>query len=143
MPRRKKPIQRYANGKFDLKDRSKLVGEITVFLSDYKLIQFTSAQIRQMSQTIAKTNCDLKKLGLDLLISGKRTRPHAWQLDIFCSGLAKAWRNAKLEPGGWEWGDKKSSFVQFAEDLAVFLEIEHPRKFLRNNVIRGLKIKRS
>lgn len=143
MPRRKKSLQKYANGQFDLQDREKLVGHITAYLRGYQPIKFCSTKIDQMSQTIARASYDANKLDLGLLLRGKRVKPLAWQLDIFCSGLAKAWRNAKLDPVGWEWGDKKSPFVQFAENLAVFLKINHVRKSLVNNVIRALEIKRS
>jgi hypothetical protein len=145
MPRRKKPIKQLvvSHEPIDFKDHSKLIAEITTFLNEYPLIQFTSAQIKQMSQPIAMANYDAKQLSLDLLISGKRTRPHTWRLDIFCFGLAKAWRNVGLNPVAWKWGDEKSTFLQFAEDLARRLGLEHVPASLINNVRRGLKIKRS
>lgn len=145
MPRRKKPVQRLVVSPepINSKDHSKLVDKITTFLVEYQLIKFTSVQIEQMSQPIAMANYDAKKLGLDLLISGKGSRPHAWRLDIFCSGLAQAWKNVGLNPDAWKWGEEKSPFVQFSEDLAELLKLEYVPTSLINNAIRGLKIKRS
>jgi hypothetical protein len=157
MPRRKKSLQRYTNGQFDLQDREKLVGHIATYLSNYQAQRLSNAQIDQMSQTIALKAYEAKNLELDLLLSGKRVKSLAWQLDIFCNGLVMAWWDAGLKPSAWEEGNARSKFVQFALDLidnkrlrkikppdkSDYFGLDHVPASLVNHAKRALKIMRS
>ncbi len=157
MPRRKKSLQKYANGQCDLQDREKLVGHITAYLGNYQTLQLSNAQIDQMSQTIALGAYEAKNLKLDLLLSGKRVKPLPWQLDIFCNGLVMAWWDAGLKPTAWEEGNARSKFVQFALDLidnkrlkeikpqqkSDYFGLDHVPASLVNHAKRALKIMRS
>jgi hypothetical protein len=83
------------------------------------------------------------KLGLDTLLKGKRVKPDAWKLDIFCSDIAQAWKVAELTPKAWEEGSNRSSFIQFLNDLTELLSLKSGRGSLVNNAKRAEKIERS
>ncbi len=144
MPRRKKPFQLAVMGEsVSSTDHVNRVRLIRGFLSSHSATrQCNKSSLDRMSPIIADAY-QYARLDLGTVLNGKRVKPDAWRLDIFCSEVAQAWRNAGLDPEAWKWGDKQSSFVKFVGDVADFLGLKHGRESLINNVIRAKEIKRT
>lgn len=150
MPRRKKPVQSIVVSdkpeSIDFQNDLKLIKSIANYLGNYNSLQLSSAQIAQGSKIIAKAY-HYANLNLGLVLGGKRAKPEAWRLDIFCYGLAQVWKKESESgpgqiPTAWQEGKKRSQFVEFAEDIARFLKFKHNRESLVNNAKRAFEITR-